>query len=643
MNWYGGTTSSRNRATGIWRQDEGGSLQAVYALLRDLGVRWYWHGETGEVVPQRESIELPTVERTVHPDFAMRNHSWYNRFDIAPADNVLWWLRLGLNDGYTVLGASMHVHGMRLIQRNKTMQEQHPEYFALYGGERDTEYRGSGHACFSSPGLFEETVKYLRAAFDHFDEPAMDLWPQDGYHHCGCELCEGKTPSELVWGFVDRVARELYETHPDRLITCGAYTEYIRPPGSIEKFSPNVAVMIANRNRPGLVDPEVWQSYWDLISAWREKLAPDRLIRYENNRFGRSLVIHPRAFARDLRALKGMSLGDMGEVRRGTPSNDCWPNQWPNPAVNHLNIYVQSRLLWDAERDLDALLEEYYDLFYGPAADVMQEALDSAEQNYNRRGARMLPLEHRVPFVEKLHEARAQAGDTVHGKRIQTFINELPPLEKLRADLQAQLEAGDEREDAPVAIGHVLPGPPDPPVYRLKGIVDGEEPEVETTFQVGWDDGTLVFDVTCYEPEMDDLFVTPDVWGGDSVAFLLETPFHSYYQIEVNPDGVVFDSNRAYGERGDNWNSKAEVATERGEDFWRLTVRLPVMPEDVGAGDPLHNVVGSKPTEDAPWYFNVGRVRVRGVGGVDRTLYSFSPTGRATYHEKGRFARLIIK
>ena len=153
MNWYGGTATSFCRAAGIWRQDAGGSLQAVYALLRDFGVRWYLPGDIGEVVPKKRTIALPDVDRTVHPDFAMRNLYWYNRFRVALRDDVMWWLRLGLNDGSSVMGASMQVHGMRMIQGNKAMQEANPDYYALYGGRRDTEYRGTGHACFSSDEL----------------------------------------------------------------------------------------------------------------------------------------------------------------------------------------------------------------------------------------------------------------------------------------------------------------------------------------------------------------------------------------------------------------------------------------------------------------------------------------------------------
>ncbi|MFN2352412.1 MAG: DUF4838 domain-containing protein, partial [Kiritimatiellia bacterium] len=82
--------------------------------------------------------------------------------------------------------------------------------------------------------------------------------PQDGLRNCRCEQCAGKSASELVWGFIDRVARDLYTTHPDRLITGGAYASYQRPPASIERFSPNVTVFISNVGRPVLDDDERW-------------------------------------------------------------------------------------------------------------------------------------------------------------------------------------------------------------------------------------------------------------------------------------------------------------------------------------------------------------------------------------------------
>jgi hypothetical protein len=284
----------------------------------------------------------------------------------------------------------------------------------------------------------------------------------DGYKPCECDLCQGKSPSELVWGFVDRVAREVYRDYPDRWITCGAYAQYRDPPGYIDQFSPNVAVFISNCGRPFMDDPEHRGWYRQLIEGWQEKIAPGNIIRVENNLYTFKLgegshdaptgfaMIFPHTMAEDLRALKGISLGDWGEVCRTTARTDSgayWT--WKAPELDHLNIYVQSRFLWNAGRNIDALLNEYYELFYGPAAGKMKAALEYAEANreYARnhffcfkkppgRNCKLedpynLDLSVRNQLLELLNDAREEAGETVYGKRIQLIIDELRTFEKL--------------------------------------------------------------------------------------------------------------------------------------------------------------------------------------------------------------------
>lgn len=52
-------------------------------------------------------------------------------------------------------------------------------------------------------------------------DKVVDIMPGDGLKACQSEQCIGKTNSELVWGFVNSVATELYKTHPDKLVNCG--------------------------------------------------------------------------------------------------------------------------------------------------------------------------------------------------------------------------------------------------------------------------------------------------------------------------------------------------------------------------------------------------------------------------------------
>ncbi|MCA1810062.1 MAG: DUF4838 domain-containing protein [Lentisphaerae bacterium] len=218
-NPYGSMHRNYNAATDTWFYDQSGSMNAVYGFLRDLGVRWYLPGDVGEVVPKMSSLALPEIDRVVLPDFPVRRFFGPSYF-VLSRDDLLWMRRLGLNQGYPVLGLGPQVHGMRNMMGRPEMFEAHPEYYALIAGRRW--YDGDrGQACFSSAALKDEAVNYARAMFDLLDEPTVDLWPEDGLRMCECDQCAGLSPAEAVFGFVDRVAREVYKTHPDRMITCG--------------------------------------------------------------------------------------------------------------------------------------------------------------------------------------------------------------------------------------------------------------------------------------------------------------------------------------------------------------------------------------------------------------------------------------
>jgi alpha-glucuronidase len=79
--------------------------------------------------------------------------------------------------------------------------------------------------------------------------------------------------------------------------------------------------------------------------------------------------------AREMRALKGVSLGACNEVSQRHAD-------WYHPALNHMNLYVLSRLYWDADQDVDALLDDYCKNFFGPVATEMKAAIEFAERAY---------------------------------------------------------------------------------------------------------------------------------------------------------------------------------------------------------------------------------------------------------------------
>lgn len=644
-NPMGGLFRRFNEASETWVFDEGGSLNAVYEFLRRLGVRWYMPGDLGEVVPETASVPLPELDETVHPDYRVR-HWMLGNYIHKSWDELIWERRIGINSLHEALGPGMLAHGMRNVTGREEFQAAYPEYFALIGGERETGFRGTGHVCFSSEGLVDETVKYARAVFDHYDLPTLQLSPQDGIRPCQCVDCRDVPISELVFGFFDQVARALYESHPDRLIIGAGYSSYREPPANIEKFSPNVVISINNVGRARFhSDPEHWAWYQDLVDQWQAKLAPGHLLRVENN-FSRAKPfprIHPRGMAMDLQAMKGISIGERNEIPRSRAGED-----WPDAASTHLSLYVNARYLWDANQDIDVLLDEYYDLFYGPAAEQMRAALEFAEANNDRRAGNHGGLNDEAgsEFLELLMEARRAAGDSVYGERISMILHEmvsLDPTEPIPGQaeiLERTVEHVEHlrerarllalREQAPTfSIWYFdnakwddawaqfeLDGNLEEEFWRpragLSPLADSDDRAPRTRFQIGFTQNALYVGLWCENGDKEIVIGTtenddPAIFDGEHVEILLESDTHSFYQIVVNPAGAVFSRDLSM-EGHPNWDAQAEAAAQIGDESWTAEVKIPLARN---SGDPVHQVnYQQRPGAGSPWAFNIIRARV---------------------------------
>jgi len=568
------------------------------------------------VIPEARTLELPALDETVRPDYPVRFWIWAgNRFASFPKDAVLFDRRIGAGARYEVLGNTQLTHGIRNVHAHESMRDYHPEYFALVGGVRDTTSKRSGHACFSSQGLQNEVTKYARAVFDHAGVQLVQLSPQDGFRKCECPDCLEMSASDNVFGFIDRVAKDVQQTHPDRLILIAGYGSYRQPPTAVEKLNPNLAVSINNAGRPRFLDEAHWQRYQTLVNDWIARLGSKKILRVENTRYGSDPIptIHPRAIARDLRALRGISWGERNELL----------NERDFPGSTHLNRYVMERFYWDANQDIEELLADYYEKFYGPAAEAMKAAFDFAEAH---------------PFGL----TATGTNKDFHSRQIDILQSEIPePLPKLRQRLAKLIQDGDPRAKAPKAFAADLRSGSKPQEYQLGGMREGDEqPDVLTTFTLAWQENELIVEIVCHEADMENLQSSSSVMFGDSVSILLETPYHSYYHIEINPAGETFEK-VWNADEGESWTSQAIVETSTGEDHWRVRVRIPVANVEEGQGDPLRFGVGEEPASEQPSYFNVGRVRQRGEV---KQAFLFSPLGeKGNFHQPARFARLVVE
>lgn len=650
-----GTPTAKNETLEIWGLDERGSFNAVTAFFHQLGARWYLPGALGEVMPAMKSIPLGKHSATVRPDFPLRQFNF--RFGTAGPEMALWLMRLGIrnDDSYVI------AHGMDGMTGNDAVFAAHPEWFALYGGKRD--YRpgdSKNQLCYSNEELFRETVRYNRALLDTFPLKTVSVMPPDGYTAiCQCEGCRGKDSpernergllSDYVWDFVNRVAREIAKTHPRAKVLNCAYGVYTLPPLKIDKLEPNVVVCIVGGRRPinkaggkgeGESAPDA------LRAAWAKKTDNPLLI-FENYPFtdrGWYLpAFAPHALGETVNATKGLSDGE-----------DIWLSAaqgFTEPAIgfNHFMVYFTARMYWGGRTaNVDAMYREYCRLFYGPAATEMETFFDFCEAHWGLMEEDKTKADEALALFAKA-QAKAPA-ETVHGQRV-ALINRY--LQGLRMKSQ---QLGQKRGPVPVVrlVGEaeniVIDGKLDDAYWqdcpaaatgKFRELQTGRVPIFGTSFKTGWQGGSLCIAIRCEEQPgvKPNTTSTRDddqaLWHGDAIEIELGTESHSYYQIAISPAGHVADLDRgASRDRWFTWDSKAEVATQVADDHWTVEIRIPVTADE---NDPLHQVIGRKPTQSLPWHINLCRQRIREDG---QELSALSPTGVGGFHEPLKFAHLF--
>ncbi len=643
-----GVEPARNETLELWAFDERGSFNAVCGWLYDLGARWYLPGELGEVLPELDTIPLLRQDKIEQPDFPFRQFNF--RLGVIGPEVSLWTMRLGIRNDETLQIA----HGMATMTNNDAVFARHPEWFALYGGKRDYDGGSKCQLCYSHQGLFEETVRYARAQFDTYPLQSVSIMPPDGYTAiCQCEDCRGQDRpergsrgalSDHVWDFVNRVAKEVGKTHPDRKILNCAYGVYTLPPENIDKLEPNVLVCIVGGRRPRADQPEEQEALRQLRAAWACKTDNPLLI-FENYPFTSRGWYLPaftvQTLGQSINATKGESQGE-----------DIWLSVARDFAgegigFNHFLVYFTARMYWGGpQADIEQLFREYCRLFYGPADQEMLAFFHHCEQNWRGMEQDKELSDHALQLFaaardrvepDSLYAQRLDLiDDFLKGLRQKSSLlgQKRGPVPKLRMVWDAkdividgQLDE-DYWQNTPVAA-----------TGRLRELQTGRPPIYGTSVRAGWQGNSVVLAIRCEESPAEPLNIATDrkgdraLWYGDAVEILIATESHSYYQIAINPAGAVVELDRGVPkERWFDWQSQAEVATHIAPDHWTVEIRLPVTSDE---NDPLNQIIGRKPTQSLPWHINICRQRIRENGAEYSAL---SPTGTAGFHVPMKFA-----
>ncbi|HIE52955.1 MAG TPA: DUF4838 domain-containing protein [Armatimonadetes bacterium] len=370
------------------------TLYAVYSFLEDLGCRWYFPGELGEVVPHRRTIPLPEVNRVERPAFRLR---WIGRGEWGRRNRQN--VGTGEPDEFQV---KWFVHTYQQLVPGRKLFKAHPEYFALVGSaRRDPRRPGRVNLCTSNPEVVAQAAATICRLKEENPNLAMiSVDPEDTQVFCQCEACRAldqpdapyqRRASNRVFTFTNQVADLVAERYPDLILKTIAYHSYVRPPADPNwRPRPNVAIQFCRFecHNHGLQDPTcpVNQGFNAWLEEWLERTPKVLLYEYY---WKVSWVGLPWPIQRSLTA-------DFPRYQRDGLFGLA--SQWStNFATNGLGYYLAAKLTWNPQAEVEALVDDYCRGLFAEAAEPMRAYFADLERAAQESG---LHLAFQRPYRE---------------------------------------------------------------------------------------------------------------------------------------------------------------------------------------------------------------------------------------------------
>ena len=380
---------------GGYPRTEASTLFGVYEFLeRFFGCRFYFPGEFGEIVPAKRTVTVPAGDWGRKPIFTVRYVylsgdgdgflSPTNRWGRFP-EKSLNWMRLRFETQSTPC-----CHGINSFKYADRFRESHPEYFALMKDRSTGELRRDadpkrkmayhfGQLCHSSH-VRDVLAKDVRKRFAD-GAKYVDVMPQDGFAKCLCPSCtaayvhpqDRNWATELVWGKTAELARGLLNDGVKGMLTMMAYSPYRRVPDF--DIPTNILVMVAEQGPWQKVNPEAFKRANDEVKAWARKMGRKVWVWTYPHKYHASALpgipqMTPHAWGEYYKGLQPWIFGSFAETE-----SDRW-------IYNYLNYYIYSRIAWDENADIDAILDEHYALMFGAGAGEMKRFYELLEKTW---------------------------------------------------------------------------------------------------------------------------------------------------------------------------------------------------------------------------------------------------------------------
>jgi hypothetical protein len=349
---------------------------AVYRFLEELGCRWFFPNPTGnwEVIPSISDLKF-NKDLTDRPVFLERR-IWYawglfqdgghpastSLNPRSAASDYADWSRRNHMAGSFVTNTG---HAYETIARENAAEfAMHPEYWALVDGKRTGPQFELGN-----PGLRKLVIDW---AVDYFKKnPNADMVSVDPADGAGVSQSEEAkayaNANDSPFKLANEVAVALQNAYPgqNKMVGLYAYNWHSDPPPFA--LEPNVYIQLTMAFNGGLLTLdqlfEEWPKkvknlgFYDYYSTWRWDFDMWPGGRVANKSYPIDMV---RRFQK--------TNGRSGAYATSISAESS--NNW---GVNGRGYYLANKLMWNPGLDAEALLDDFYQKAFGPAAAAMKK------------------------------------------------------------------------------------------------------------------------------------------------------------------------------------------------------------------------------------------------------------------------------
>lgn len=424
-----------------------GLTNAVCEFLeRYLGCRYY--ADSAVLIPKQSVINIPAkFSYKYSPKIEYR----YLNYNQAFKGSYAVWNKLTNLAGNPNTAKrpewGLWVHSMFTLVPPEKYFKDHPEYYALRNGTRV-----KTQLCLTNPEVLKIAIANLSEIIkQHPDDQFFSVSQMDNNGYCQCDRCQRiaaseKSQSGPILQFVNKVAKAF----PEKTISTLAYN-YSRKAPAITKPEMNVNIFFCatgvNRAKPISSDKEPGSTYYDLMQ-WKAKTNNiffwDYLIDFQHlyMPFPNYYILKP-----NIQLLASNNI----------PYTFQQGWAFSEGEMSELRCYIAAKLLWNPDIDVDSLIKEFTDYYYGSAGKFIYAYIKELNTNVQQNQDLVLtnkdaPFDHRKDYLSEqkikkykqfftLATNAVKNEDPLYKKRVE---NASQSLRYTMLEVQAKEDDGDD-------------------------------------------------------------------------------------------------------------------------------------------------------------------------------------------------------